>query len=76
MVNAIPQKFVDIYDTTIDDLMIRGLVQQSRYKDYFMGRSIGHGLDNNELCLRTINRSKDTCKMVEALNHLASSSSF
>jgi uncharacterized protein (DUF1015 family) len=44
------KKNVDIYDTTIDDL-IQGLVQQSRYKGYFMGRSIRHGLDNNELCL-------------------------
>jgi hypothetical protein len=30
--------FVDIYDTTTDDL-IGTLVQQSRYKDYFMGRN-------------------------------------
>jgi hypothetical protein len=40
--------FVDLYDTTTDDL-IGTLVQQSRYKDYLMGRNIGHGPNNDEL---------------------------
>jgi hypothetical protein len=36
-----------------NDDFIQTFVQQLRYRDYLMGRSKGHGLDNNELCLQS-----------------------
>jgi hypothetical protein len=43
---------IDLYDTTIDDL-VWTCVQQSKYKDYFIGKSLKHGQNNNELHLQT-----------------------
>jgi len=36
-----------------NDDFIQAFVQQSKYRDHLMGRSKGHGLDNNELCLQS-----------------------
>jgi hypothetical protein len=65
--------FVNIYDITNDDLVLTH-VQKARYRNYLMGRSKGHGLDNYELHLKAINHLKDPCKMEKTFNHLASSS--
>lgn len=67
------KKSVHIYDITIDDLVLTH-VQKARYRDYLVGRSKGHGLDNYELHLRATNHLKDPCKMEKTFNHLASSS--
>jgi hypothetical protein len=59
------KKIVNIYDITIGDLIL-ARVQKARYRDYLMGRSKGHGLDNYELHLRATNHLKDLHKI--ALN--------
>jgi hypothetical protein len=61
------------FDITIHDLILTH-VQKARYRDYLVGRSKGHGLDNYELHLRATNNLKDTHKMEKTFNHLASSS--
>jgi hypothetical protein len=63
---------IDFYGTTIDDL-IRTFLQQTWYRDYFMGRGKGHGPNNYELHLQVSNWSCDLQKMVEALSNIASS---
>ncbi len=63
---------INIYDITTDALILTH-VQKSRYRDYLMGRSKGHGLDNYELHLRATNHLKDPHKMEKTFNHLASS---
>lgn len=47
------KKIVDLYEQQLNDL-IRALVE-SRYKDYFLGRNIRHGPDNDELRLQATN---------------------
>ncbi len=49
-IHAIHQKFIDLYDITIGDF-IQTLLQQTWNRDYLMGRSKGHSLDNYELHL-------------------------
>jgi hypothetical protein len=67
------KKIVNIYDITIDDLILTH-VQKARYRDYLVGRSKGHGLDNYELHSKATKHLKDPRKMEKTFNHLASSS--